>query len=207
MGERAHGIRVVLFDVDGVIRHWAREPEAMTERHFGLPSGEVRRVAFDNELEERVITGAIDTARWIAEVDAELVRRHGARVRGAGRHFFAANRSEVDDRALSLVRELQAFVTVGLFSNGTDQFEEEMSELDLGEVHLFNAHRLGLAKPDPAAFATVADALGVDPSSVFFTDDKPRNVAAARSAGWRAVDFTGVATLRTGLAAAGVLPL
>lgn len=57
----------------------------------------------------------------------------------------------------------------------------------------------GVAKPDPAIFDLTAERIGAAPREVFFTDDGPRNVAAARDAGWEAEQFTDAATLRAQL--------
>jgi putative hydrolase of the HAD superfamily len=55
---------------------------------------------------------------------------------------------------------------------------------------------LGAAKPDPAFFAAVAARLGVGASAaVYVGDDPAHDVAAARAAGWRAIDATSLATL------------
>ena len=47
----------------------------------------------------------------------------------------------------------------------------------------FYSYELGLAKPDPAYFAAVADRLGVAPDRLLLIDDNAANVAGARSAG------------------------
>jgi putative hydrolase of the HAD superfamily len=49
------------------------------------------------------------------------------------------------------------------------------------------SHEVGLAKPDPAAYALTAERLGVQPHEVLFLDDVEANVEAARAAGWHAV--------------------
>ena len=54
----------------------------------------------------------------------------------------------------------------------------------------------GVAKPDPAIFASAVRALGVSPAqAVFVGDDALRDLAGARAAGLRAVDVASLATL------------
>jgi putative hydrolase of the HAD superfamily len=53
----------------------------------------------------------------------------------------------------------------------------------------FFSWRLGHRKPEPAAYAAVADRLGATGPDILFVDDSARNVEAARAAGWRAVHF------------------
>lgn len=49
------------------------------------------------------------------------------------------------------------------------------------------SHEVGVAKPDPEAYALTARRLGVEPHEVLFLDDVEANVDAARAAGWHAV--------------------
>jgi len=58
----------------------------------------------------------------------------------------------------------------------------------------FYSYELGLAKPDPAYFGAVVDALGVRPEEAVFVDDMRANVLGAREAGLRAVLFPATET-------------
>lgn len=55
---------------------------------------------------------------------------------------------------------------------------------------------IGLAKPDPRAYAVAVDALGARPEDTFFIDDTAANVEAARALGLQAHYFDGIAGLR-----------
>ena len=52
--------------------------------------------------------------------------------------------------------------------------------------HLFLSHRLGLTKPDPAIFAAVEAATGIDAARVLYFDDVLPYIEAARAHGWHA---------------------
>jgi len=55
---------------------------------------------------------------------------------------------------------------------------------------------LGAAKPDPAFLAAVAERLAIAPAAaVYVGDDPEQDLAAARRAGWRAIDVGALATL------------
>jgi putative hydrolase of the HAD superfamily len=69
---------------------------------------------------------------------------------------------------------------------------------------VINSARVGLAKPDVRIFHLAAEALGVPTSACVFTDDIPRNVEGARTAGMRAFQFQGAAHLESELRALGV---
>jgi len=61
------------------------------------------------------------------------------------------------------------------------------------------------AKPDPRIYAIAEDRFGLPPEALFFTDDNPHNIAAARARGWQAHLFDGAPGLETALLAAGLL--
>ena len=62
---------------------------------------------------------------------------------------------------------------------------------------------VGVAKPDPAIYRRLANDFGLTPSASVFIDDQPRNVEAAREAGFDALQFLDAETLRADLASLG----
>jgi putative hydrolase of the HAD superfamily len=50
----------------------------------------------------------------------------------------------------------------------------------------FYSYEMGVAKPDPAYFRLIVEALGIEPGEMLFLDDRLDNVEAARSVGMRA---------------------
>jgi 2-haloacid dehalogenase len=62
-----------------------------------------------------------------------------------------------------------------------------------------------VAKPDPAIFAIAERRIGRAPGELYFTDDNPANVAAARARGWQAQVFDGAAGLEAALVRVGLL--
>lgn len=61
------------------------------------------------------------------------------------------------------------------------------------------------AKPDPRIYRIAEQRFGVEPGALFFTDDNPHNIAAARARGWQAHLFTGSDDLQRQLEEAGLL--
>ena len=57
------------------------------------------------------------------------------------------------------------------------------------------SHEVGASKPERRIFAAAEAAAGVPPSRIFFNDDLPEHVAAARDAGWDAEVFSAAAPL------------
>src|SRR4051794_38107566 len=56
-------IRAVIFDLDGVVRHF--EPAAETETQLGLPPGAIEEVAYATALLDGATTGRITFEIWI----------------------------------------------------------------------------------------------------------------------------------------------
>jgi 2-haloacid dehalogenase len=61
------------------------------------------------------------------------------------------------------------------------------------------------AKPDPRIYEISEKRFGHDGPALFFTDDNPANIAAARARGWQAHLFEGAELLERQLVAAGLL--
>lgn len=67
------------------------------------------------------------------------------------------------------------------------------------------SYELGCLKPEPAIYRIAIDRAGVLPQEIFFADDRPENVEAARQAGIVATCFQSEQQLRLALGQAGVV--
>lgn len=65
--------------------------------------------------------------------------------------------------------------------------------------------RTRLCKPEPEIFRHCVERFGIDPAQTIFIDDMAENVAAARVAGWRAVQFVDPQGCAVALRDAGLL--
>ena len=66
------------------------------------------------------------------------------------------------------------------------------------------SHEVGALKPDGAIYEIAARMAGVPPESIFFTDDVPEHVEAARAAGWDAEVFVSASRLADDLQRRGL---
>ncbi len=183
-------IDVVVFDMDGVIRHWTGEDIRAFEAEHGLPDGAVGTVAFAQPLFGDAMTGTISGEEWAAEIGRRLAEAHAAVTPDAGEALWRSTRWAVDDDVVSVVRDLRAAdQRVALFSNATTLLERDLATIGIDDCfdHVANSARIGLVKPEVAAFERVAADLGVEPARLLFVDDRPENVAGAVAAGWHAV--------------------
>lgn len=195
-------ITVVLFDLDGVVRHFDERAVGDIEATHGLPAGSVAAFAFSEPHLTDVTTGRITRAEWVRRIGEHLGNHAAARAWGAAP-------SLLDDEVLQLAAELRSLgLTTAILTNGTDTVPAELRALGFPPTFgtVFSSAEIGHAKPDPAVFHHVLDALGVGARDVFFVDDTPRHLAAAADLGIVTHRFTDVPGLRAALVEAGVVP-
>lgn len=193
-------IAVVLFDLDGVVRHFDPRSVEDIERRHGIEAGAIERFAFSSPLIEDVTTGCISRRDWVEQI-AEHLGSHEAAAEW-GRQPFRA-----DPAVLALADALRARgLRTAILTNGTDTIPAEAAELGL-DAHfeaIFNSATIGYAKPHPRAFQHVLDSMGVAASAVFFTDDSPAKLAGAAKLGMTTHHYTGIAELGQALRDSGI---
>ena len=200
-----HGIRVVLFDLGGVLirlrgvqvllGHLAGrmdEPELM-RRWLASPavrafeSGNGTLVDFCHEM--------------VAEFDLPMDE-------AAFLEVFRTFLEAPYPLAAQTLPVLAGRLRFGILSNTSDPHWQEalrlLPELGLARWH-FLSYQMGLVKPDAAMFRTVLDQLGEPPETVLYFDDHPANVAAARELGIQAVPVNGFGEAVEAMEALGIL--
>ncbi|MEY2448309.1 MAG: putative hydrolase of the superfamily [Acidimicrobiaceae bacterium] len=201
-------IDALIVDLDGVIRHWHGHELTALAESVGLTRDDLGEIAFEPELLAAAMTGAVVFEDWADEIGRRAGALHGcdAATITAG---WAALGWTLDHEVLDLLREVRAAARakVALFSNASTRLEADLESCSIDTEFdvVFNSARLGIAKPDIDAFATVAKLLGVPVERCLFVDDTVPNVEGARAAGMQAEPFTDVGALRTLLERAGLL--
>ncbi len=202
----------VVFDFGGVLFNW-RPPELLAR-----------------ELPHRV-TDADSAAHWVTEFFQGYGGDWGDFDRGTvapeplAKRIAARTGLTVDEAqrviegvpaeltpiagSVELLRELHAAGRpLYYLSNMPEPYARHLEAthgfLALFEGGVFSA-RAGLCKPEPAIFEHCAREHGLDPAHTLFIDDVAHNVAAARSAGWQALQFESPAQLGAELRARGLL--
>ena len=191
----------VLFDLDGVLRLFDPDGPVQAEKRHGLPAGSLLATATEHELMDRLTTGRITRAEWADEVGRRVGSIEAARE-------WTADTGTPDEEMLELADELRAAgIVVAILTNGTDTVRAELAEtgIDQRVDHIFNSADIGVAKPDPACFRYVCDALAISGEQIFFTDDSASKLAGAREVGMTAHLFEGITVLRDELVALGLV--
>ena len=190
--------RVLLIDLDDVLRTWAPERDASVERRHGMPPGSIAAAAFgEGSSLHAVVTGRITDEEWRADIAVRL-----APLCGGSADMAVAEWSEsagaVDVEVLEVVRTLRREGwRVGLLTNATNRLETDLDRLGLLEEldTVINSSALGVAKPDPEVFRLACQAMDATPEECVFVDDLTENVQAARDVGLEAHIFEGAASL------------
>jgi len=90
-------------------------------------------------------------------------------------------------------RGLRPRCSTGILSNGfvgaREREQERYGFQQACDVVVYS-HEVGVAKPDPEAYALTARRLGACPEQIVLLDDTPVAIDGARAAGWHAVQFT-----------------
>lgn len=135
--------------------------------------------------------GEIEASTWYAA----LRERLGVELDDATfERGWKALLSDVEPSVVAAIRRLKGFLPIHLFTN-TNVTHRRLLDESYGDTmalfdQVFDSSRLGLRKPDPAAFEQVVKTIGLPASDILFLDDLAANVAGARTAGLRAVQVT-----------------
>lgn len=172
----------------------------------GLPQPDVERFFTAADRPRRIETGQLD---W-SDLHADFVRETGVDVdaqllaHAAGAIF--ALRAEMLPVIAGIER---AGVSLGILSNTCDVHWQHLLRCRYGILPgalgpLVLSYEVGAMKPEPSIYETATRQAGVAAESIFFCDDMPEHVEAARAAGWDAEVFSGARQLVEQLAERGV---
>lgn len=200
-------VRAVLWDADGVLQHlpagWEASMRPVVEGHVADLE------AFLAEAFEAERPALLGQVSWLEVLPALLDRWGVGHLRARALEVWLTIVPQEEVR--ELVSEVRAAgIACYLATNQAEHRGRHMAE-HLGYDDLldgaFWSYELGLAKPDPAYFATVVERIGLEPAEVLLVDDALRNVEAARAAGLVAVHWhveEGLPVLRERLRGHGV---
>lgn len=198
-------ITTVLFDIGNVLIGW--QPERFYDREFGPERRKDLFARVDlHGMNDRVDRGedfretVYRTAREHPDLEFEIRQWHDRWLDLAG---------PVIDSSVMLMRRLrEKGVPVMALSNfGVGSFRLAQGHFDfLNEFdRLFVSGHMGVIKPETAIYQQVEAACGQPPASLFFTDDRPDNIAAAQARGWTTHLFEGPEGLARKLVALDLL--
>lgn len=194
-------IKALILDADGVVQHPIKGWLAGWVK-MGGPTF-IQEVSREENL---TLTGKEDLAPLVTAVIAK--RGLNLTWDDVIKHWCLI---DLDERMLELSDRVRAAGVVVAMGTNQNPYRGQymLDNLPYADHFdaLFHSWQIGYAKPDPAFFTYIVDALGIRPEEAVFVDDMAANVAGAREAGLHAVHFSRLDTygdLRAKLRTLGV---
>lgn len=152
-----------------------------------------------------------DRGRALADMVPEriaLYPQYEAHIRAYAERFNETVPGPVDGSHALVERLAAAGVPLFCLTNFGDEFWQMFRPTQPIFDHFADIIVSGvekIAKPEPRIYEIVEKRSGRSGSALFFTDDNPANITAARARGWDAHLFTDAASLEAQLVGAGLL--
>ena len=178
--------KAVVMDIGNVLFNW--DPAAF----FDGAIGPDRRRALFGAVDLQAMNAAIDLGAPFAETVRATARANpgweGEIMLWHDRWPDMAVPAIAQSRHLFQCLRARGVAVFALSNFGAEPFELAASTLypflrDFDRTYISGS--LGLAKPDPAIYRLVEKDSGIAPADLLFTDDRPENVEAANTRGWR----------------------
>lgn len=189
--------KVLLLDLDGVLRLWDPDLTVAVELAHGLPTGTLSVAAFAPHRLLPALTGVVDDQAWRDSVVEAVAADHGDAAQAAVRDWMGPT-GTVDPGVLDIVRHARSQLRVVLFTNATSRLGDDLDRLGLtDEVDgVMSSAELGLTKPDPDVFSRTALQNGLMFSEIAFVDGSSENIATAEILGIRSHLYTGAGDMQ-----------
>jgi putative hydrolase of the HAD superfamily len=198
------------FDMGNVLLMFSHERmAAQMAAVAGIEPKRAWDILFEGDLGIRHETGLLTTDEFYDEF-----------LTAAGAKRVGINRAVLDHAANDIFwlhtplvaiagRLNSAGYRLGILSNTNAAHWRFVADRFAYVTELFHVHAMSFSihamKSDPRIYAEAARLAGVSPRDVFFTDDRPENVAGAKAAGFDAVLFTTPAALANDLWQRGIV--
>ena len=195
----------IYFDLGNVIAFFDRRKSCQQMAALaGIDPAQVEELVFNGPLNNRYERGDISTPEFY---DA-FCSATGSKPDLDALMYAKADIFRLNYSLLPVIAQLEdAGVRLGILSNTSPCHWEFLSTRGYGILpHAFAvralSYEVGALKPEPKMYHAAAELAGVAPNEIFFCDDTLGHVAAAREAGFDAVQYTStpklVAELRDG---------
>ena len=171
---------VMEIDFRRTFRHWANWADVDATR---LHERWVEDEAY--QAHER---GELSFADYIAALGARLQISLPAEVWEAGwNEVFIGPYASVQRSLFSLAGRVPLYAFTNTNPTHERAWRSRYADALAHFDEIYVSSRIGLRKPDQAAFEWVADAMGVAPGRILFLDDNRQNVEGAEAAGMQTV--------------------
>ena len=180
-------VKVILTDLDGVIRHWNSDSIHKKEVENGFEPGYLYSICFEEDLLSRVVTGQISDDEWRNRVQARLSSSISESLAKELVDSWINSEVHIDKTIIEIYAKHYPRAKVVLATNATSRLKLDMKNHGLEGLfdEILNSSELGIAKPANDFFNTAMRKLGVRFDEVIYIDDSAKNVQSARRLGIR----------------------
>ncbi len=195
--------RALIFDFGGVLMQTrSHAPRLAWDQRLGLPPGTVETIVHSSESWRQAQCGLITPDAYWQHV-AEQLQLDVNSLAQLKADYFSADTLEMP--LIDSIRQWRASGhRIALLSNDSPALHDRLRVLGIDTLFapLVISGRIGVMKPDPAAYQAVLARLNLPAEQTIFIDDVPVNVEAATALGIHGVHY------RAGLdLSAALLPL
>ncbi|MEM3177938.1 MAG: HAD family phosphatase [Candidatus Micrarchaeaceae archaeon] len=186
-------IKCILFDVGGVILNYNNKWyfEYLSKK-FGIDASTI-----ENAIRKQLTAFELGKITK-AEFETSLAEIVNASPKDMKWFEFFKETASINEDTVELARKLHesGYITA-IFSNIDKSRWKHVAGMRWITFmdYRFASCYIGLTKPMKAAYLRVSEKMGLEPSEVFFTDDKPENVAGARESGMHSFLFKNASKL------------
>lgn len=176
--------KAVIFDCFGVLVTDGWLP--FRDQHFGGNPELLEQAAMHNTMVDKGLMSYEDFMQWLVETTGVSPYEVQRQITG----------NMPNEPLLRYIRDqLAPQYRIGLLSNAGDNWLHDM--LEPWQVALFEeavlSYQLGVTKPDPIMYETIATRLGMLPEECVFIDDQPRYCEGAVVVGMKAIHYQNTA--------------
>lgn len=184
-------LKVILTDLDGVIRHWNSDALNKKEVAYGLVSGYLYSICFEKELLSQVITGEIADVEWRIEVEERLAQSMSETKAKELVDSWTNCEVMIDKAIIGIYTRYFPGAKVVLATNATSRLKMDLKNQGLDDMFdgILNSSELGIAKPSHGYFNRAMSELGVRYEDVIYIDDSRVNVQSAEQLGIRSHQY------------------
>jgi len=183
-------VRVIIFDLDGVIRHLDLDTAERAAQSIGFSYDELIQTVWYNEYSFELLCGRSTREEWWSHVSKFDLRLEGLSQDVLWDDVFEI--STYDKELIEFVRGIKGKFRVGILTNCDKESKIQILE-ELGDNHpfdfVFSSSDFGVAKPNPAIFEKLLERIGAKANQCVFFDDAIANVEAAQDVGVHAFLF------------------
>ena len=201
-----HEIEAILFDYGGVLvepldAQAVQEQRNQLATSLGFESGQAMWNHFYvSDIWQATKTGKMTNSEMWATLLSPLGLESRAEQVAFTKKIFAGE--GVQPHMRWLLDDLHGRYPLAILSNASDKLESDLQHFQIDHYFdvVVNSHRIGVAKPDTAAYQIALQQMDRQPQEVLFIDNQERNTKVAEALGITSHIYTDISNLLDELA-------